>query len=265
MTTATVTEINQTEAIERDHLVTLPAGDLYNAVANAMLFASKDDSLPVLNAVLLRYDKATKALTVTATDRYRMIFTLAGDSETMSTDAESFDALISLARAKDMAARLKNFKKFDDPQMQIEFMDSKLEMIYYERGNELIEQIPLIEDANYPAITSLIKDAFKEAAYTPKTDLDRAAATVPNQRIGAYASFNPAYLGDVAKVKDLRLTPSQRRNDTVDIALSTNQRKPSLFRHGNWAYGLVMPVFIKDRRDGLEHLSDMTEAPAWIS
>ena len=264
MTTATV-ETQSTETAA-NYLVTLPAADLYNALGNAQLFASKDTSLPVLNAVRLKYDAATKALTATATDRYRMIFTLAGDAETMTTEAESFEAIIPLAQVKEMITHLKGFKKFDDPDMQIELMDSKLEMIYYAHGNELVIQVPLMDwDQEYPAIHKLMSDIFKKKPGTPKTDIEKAAHVGSDAQFGAYASFNPSYLEDVAKVKDLRLTPSQRRSDAIDLALSTRQNKPSLFRHGSWAYGMLMPIFNKDRRDELTHLVDMTDAPAWIN
>lgn len=52
--------------------ITMPASELKRMLSNALLFASKDDTLPMMTSVRVRWDG--EELIFTATDRYRISF-----------------------------------------------------------------------------------------------------------------------------------------------------------------------------------------------
>lgn len=238
-----------TTATQTTTLLTVPAADLYNALGNAIHFASNDKDLPILRSVNLQYSAKTKSLVARATDRYKMVYIKIADG--LDSDAESFNVTISRDRVKDLVARLRDWKKFYDPDLQLEFFDNRLEMIYYASGAELIESAPLVE-GEYPNISNLVRGAFKHDA----------VGAEPGGQFMLTTRWQNEHIEAVTKLKDLRLTPSKRRHnqDALEFGFKSGP-KPLTFTYSGWAIGLVMPIRVGDKGG---QLANLTEAPAWI-
>ena len=247
MTTITPdTETTETteRPLEEVVLFTLSAGDFFNALSNAALFASKDDTLPTLSAVNFAYNSDTKALVAQATDRYRLIFVRVADE--LEVDYESFNFLVSLSDVKELIKKFRGFKKFSDPEIQLDIQDDHMEIIYYEQGFEKTEFVRFI-DGDYPKIASL---------------LDTKEDTI-EEKVSAFQShegFNQKYMEDVTKAADYRLTPSQR--DPITWFAIKQKSGMLMFWKHDFAVGLLMPI---KRRNNAEIEPAPTTVPSWAS
>lgn len=242
------TETPQATAPEGSTLFTLPAADVYNALANAIHFASKDDTLPAINAVNIAYDPATRTLIARATDRYQIIYVKI--AEDIDDGYPEFDATISVNDVKTIISKLKGYKKFYDPMMQIDFHDDRAEFIYYADGLEKTEAVRLV-DAHYPAVGSLY-----DGIYEGK-DQHRDFAP-EHTTFDAMQMYNTDLLTNIAKLRDYRETPRYREKGlTIGV---TSKGGKLAFWFNDWAHGFIMPITYSDQRP-----RPADTKPAWIT
>ena len=247
----TITETPETTTTTKDViLLTLPAADLHNGLANAIHFASKDTSLPALNAVNLAYDPATRVLVARATDRYKMVYVKV--AEELDGDYPKFEFTVRMDDVKNLIAILRGHKKFYDPLMQIEVQDDRAEFIYFADGLEKTE-IVRIHDQSYPALGGIFTGVYEgrdhDLRFAPKNTV------FDSQRM-----FNPEFIADIAKLKDHRLTPTQRRGDGLTLGTASKGGQLT-FWLGEWAHGLVMPM----NNRGEIAMPSSDQLPSWIS
>jgi hypothetical protein len=233
-------------ANEKQTTVTVRAADFHNAIKNAMLFTSKDDTLPILTAAHMVIRNGN--FIVEATDRYRL-----GQINVVHP-SRSHEALIDgdlLNAAEDMTLGLvgnADLKKLE--QLLRDAAKSKFERIVHltfhgeERLTVELEAFgpePSLTTEHwqivgeYPKINSLFDDRLPEA---------ETSAVV--------AAFNPKYLQDVARLRDWREGPAQQ---VVRAGLFSGG-KPATFHAVNsegvvWAQALLMPIRIPGN-DGMK-------------
>lgn len=229
-------------------LFTLPAADVYNALANVIHFASKDDTLPTLSAVNFAYDPATRTLVARATDRYQIIYVKV--AEDVEDDFPEFDATISLADVKTLISTLKGYKKFYDPEIQIDFQDDRAEFIYYADGLEKVETVRLV-DAQYPQVGGIFSGIYEGREQHNDFAPD-------HKTFDAMQMYDVAFLANVAKLKDYRETPRNREKGlTLGVASKGGQLA---FWYCDWAHGFVMPMNVTEQRP-----RPAETVPTWIT
>lgn len=209
----------------------LASADLDNALRNAMVFASKDTTLPVLNAVhmVVRDD----LLLMEATDRFRMveidITQKNGEvrSEIDLSQAGEFSAVIPVDKVKALLPWLKSIMSnaYGNQLLDLTIENGILSVDSPTAGSMVIE----LHGGQFPGITRLFRE--------------------PNdpRGTGDYApvqAFNPAFLADLGKVKDYRLKPSARRDLTLQLHAPKLSSEPTMFTYGWDVRGLLMPVRI---------------------
>lgn len=225
-------------------LITLPAADLHNALANSILFASTDDSIPVLNAVYFQYKSAQKTLVAWATDRYQLVTIKVADN--IESDLDDFEFLISVDDIKAMTTTLRGYKKFSDPDIQLEITDEKIELIYFQdiERTQVVPHTP----GQYPKIGSLLTNALDGEVKTPGF----------NNALLSLDAFNQKFIENTAKLKDRR-TRSRQDSMLYGIVGTTHDKNTQklIFWKGDWAVGLLMPI----RIDRTEHTPTL---PSWV-
>ena len=246
--TATVEAPQTATTLGDTILFTLPAADVYNALANVVHFASKDDTLPILAAVNFAYDPATRTLVARATDRYQIIYVKV--TENVEDDLPEFDATISLADVKTLISKLKGYKKFFDSEMQIDFQDDRAEFIYYADGLEKIETVRLVE-GQYPQVGKIIPGIYEGR--------EQHNSIAPDHKtFDSMQMYNVDFLANVAKLKDYRETPRKREKG---VTIGTASKGGQLaFWYCDWAHGFVMPMNLNGDRP-----RPAETVPAWIT
>lgn len=202
MTTTTSTELST---------ATVKLGDLTELLNGAMSHASSDKSLPVLNAV--RLEATGLHLTVTATDRYRLI----NGAITLEESGQTLPAsLISLADIKRILALLKGEgSRMDTLPVTISHAGDMVSVST--RGNAVT--VTLVS-GTYPPFEQY---------------LDTTPALVAQDT----ASFNPAFFADYAKIAG--------KGKPVSIHFTGNGKPMRVIFEGNKAEwkAILMPMRIK--------------------
>lgn len=214
-------------------MLTLRAKDIYNGLANAIHFASKDKFLPVLRSVQIEFDSDKGTVIAWATDKYKLIAVKI--AEGLEIDESSFSFILPADSVKAINAKFKEWKKFSDPDAQIELHSDRVNFIYYRDGVELIESAPIFTDTEYPKIQSLLTRALN----------DKKSSDIPSA-LQSYQRINPEHMAAVLKVKDHRIRQTAMQK-TIDIGVTHKSGGMSIFWKDDFAVGLVMPVRIDDK------------------
>ena len=201
---------------------TLTNQQLHKLIKPVLPFASKDDFLPMLNAV--RLDPLDGKLSAVATDRYRL-----GRTKLSDVEADGFAATIPIATARWLLTVFKASQKGNEITLDLND-DGTVRIsgatVWGPRIELNVDQAP----GDYPKLAPL----FTEAE-------DRAAT--------GSATFNGNYLADIGNV----VAGSMVAYMTVELS-DIAQRKPVLFTHegdGAAFTGLLMPVRMPRREDDI--------------
>lgn len=146
----------------------VPAEDFAEAVAQVSLAASKDDVTPVITGV--QFEVSENALTLTATDRYR-VATRRIDWEQMDGGAE----LSALVPAKVVIEAGKTFAGNGTVQVAI-IKDGERELIAFSGGNKTVTS--LLIKGNYPPVGRLFPENIDNYAVMNTNDLVGAVGRV---------------------------------------------------------------------------------------
>lgn len=203
--------------------VTIGVLELLTLLTNGLLFASKDGTLPVINSI--RLELIDGYLNALATDRYRI-----GEFRFKTTEsaAESFMFLLSSADAKRWITTLKSLPVLRN--MKTRDIVLTLEM----DGERLAWRDGLLNEASgtfqgiygdYPKIRNIYGEA-------------------PATQDGEVYSFNPVFLADLCKVKDLTVDAKTEKNVPLRLVPAASSNKPINWLKGDWARGLLMLVRI---------------------
>lgn len=146
----------------------VPADAFAEAIAQVSLAASKDDVTPVITGV--QFDVNENALTLTATDRYRVA--------TRRIDWEQVDSgenLSALVPAKVVIEVGKTFSSSGTVQVAI-LKDGERELIAFTGGNKTVTS--LLIKGNYPPVGRLFPDQITNYAVLNTSDLVEAVGRV---------------------------------------------------------------------------------------
>ncbi len=146
----------------------VPAEAFAEAIAQVSLAASKDDVTPVITGV--QFEVSENALTLTATDRYRVA--------TRRIDWEQIDAgqdLSALVPAKVVIEVGKTFAGDGTVQVAI-VKDGERELIAFTGGNKTVTS--LLIKGNYPPVGRLFPDNIENYAVMNTSDLVEAVGRV---------------------------------------------------------------------------------------
>ncbi|MDI6023464.1 DNA polymerase III subunit beta [Leucobacter sp. UT-8R-CII-1-4] len=146
----------------------VPAEDFAEAVAQVSLAASKDDVTPVITGV--QFEVSENALTLTATDRYR-VATRRIDWEQLDGGAE----LSALVPAKVVIEAGKTFAGNGTVQVAI-IKDGERELIAFTGGNKTVTS--LLIKGNYPPVGRLFPENIDNYAVMNTSDLVEAVGRV---------------------------------------------------------------------------------------
>lgn len=146
----------------------VPAEDFAEAVAQVSLAASKDDVTPVITGV--QFEVSENALTLTATDRYR-VATRRIDWEQLDGGAE----LSALVPAKVVIEAGKTFAGNGTVQIAI-IKDGERELIAFTGGNKTVTS--LLIKGNYPPVGRLFPENIDNYAVMNTSDLVEAVGRV---------------------------------------------------------------------------------------
>lgn len=209
--------------------VNIGAGDLLNLLGNTLLFASKDSTLPVLNAVQLHLDG--DALTAYATDRYRLARARFQTRGVVSGDPLLLPKMLMTRSVVDQFVKvLKGDKKGLNNNALLtavigkpsKFDGYRVTAWRLEYGNANVrtdQDLP----GDYPKIAQLFPNV------------------APNEPVGMFA-FKPEFLADMGKVKDLANTGKGWNSEPLRIVGNGSPSKPTSFYRFDWFEGLLMPV-----------------------
>lgn len=204
----------------RELTLAMGAGDLLNMLGNTVLFASKDDAIPVLCTVKLSVKD--QHVTAYATDRYRLarvkrpVKLVEGDWASVPhalMERSVVDAFVKLLKGEKHA-----LKQNLDAHLIATVERDRVVSWRIMAGNSQSSMGQTVE-AEFPRIESLFPDRE------------------PTDPAGMMA-FNPAFLADMAKVKDL----TTRDNEPLRLVGGSNSGKPASFYRYDWFEGLLMPV-----------------------
>lgn len=146
----------------------VPASDFADAVAQVSLAASKDDVTPVITGV--QFEIAENALTLTATDRYR-VATRSLDWE----DRGAGEQLSALVPAKIVTEVGKTFAQDGEVQVTV-IKDGERELIAFTGGNKTVTS--LLIKGNYPPVGRLFPENAENYAVVSTSDLIEAVGRV---------------------------------------------------------------------------------------
>ncbi|CAG7618254.1 DNA polymerase III subunit beta [Leucobacter soli] len=146
----------------------VPADAFAEAVSQVSLAASKDDVTPVITGV--QFEIAENALTLTATDRYR-VATRRLDWEQQG----SADELSALVPAKVVIEVGKSFSGAGTVQVSI-IKDGERELIAFTGGNKTVTS--LLIKGNYPPVGRLFPEGIDNYAVVNTADLVEAVGRV---------------------------------------------------------------------------------------
>ncbi len=146
----------------------VPANAFAEAVAQVSLAASKDDVTPVITGV--QFETSENALTLTATDRYRVA--------TRRIDWEQLDnqgATSALVPAKVVIEAGKTFGSEGTVQIAI-VKDGERELIAFQGGNKTVTS--LLIKGNYPPVGRLFPESIDNYAVLHTSELVEAVGRV---------------------------------------------------------------------------------------
>lgn len=146
----------------------VPAEAFAEAVAQVSLAASKDDVTPVITGV--QFEIAENALTLTATDRYR-VATRRLDWEQQGSAGD----LSALVPAKVVVEVGKSFAGSGTVQVSI-IKDGERELVAFTGGNKTVTS--LLIKGNYPPVGRLFPDSIDNYAVVNTADLVEAVGRV---------------------------------------------------------------------------------------
>lgn len=199
-------------------VATLTVSELHNVLSNALLCASKDDTLPVLCAIKLTEHNGD--VLAQSTDRYRLAEVL-GNAENVDPD---LNALIPVALVKQVIATLKMVVKKDAAKETVELWQSSETLTVRLSTGAVVTGV--LCGGDFPKIRSLYPDTHLSA----------------EDAAGVWA-VNPASLADMMKVKHV---DGSSRNQPSRLTGGRNNGKPVLVEHGDWFRGLIMPVRVQE-------------------
>lgn len=200
--------------------------DLLNALANTVVFASKDATLPILCAVMLEVEDGH--LTAYATDRYR----LARVRVPMQADAVGDMPQLIMSRKI-----VDQFVKHLKGDMKLVKYGASAHLTARVDGGQVVSWALSFNGVATEATESLdgqypkIKQLFPEAQ--------------PSEPAGLMA-FNPALLADMGKIKDHAPSDRYANNEPLRIVGGGSQGKPTSFFRFTWFEALLMPVRVAD-------------------
>ena len=198
--------------------ITVDATDLRNILTNAAIFASTNDSLPVLNTVRLTWEPGTATVVAEATDRY--LAARAHAPVTTDTDAEPFTAVIPTSAVKMLVTGLRPFK-IGAVTLTTARAGAGLTVTFPDGSGQTVA----LEQGDYPNTRKLFPAVFNAATRTRPV------------------AWGADKIGKITKVKNVRL----RTQDPI-IFGSAEPRKPVPFIIGDWFVGVGLPMF-KDSED----------------
>lgn len=146
----------------------VPADAFAEAVAQVSLAASKDDVTPVITGV--QFEVGDNALTLTATDRYR-VATRQIDWEQLASD----DAVTALVPAKVVIEVGKTFAGDGTVKVAI-IKDGERELIAFTGGNKTVTS--LLIKGNYPPVGRLFPETIDNYAVMSTSELVEAVGRV---------------------------------------------------------------------------------------
>jgi DNA polymerase III subunit beta len=182
-----------TDIIEHDDVETLstvvpgftvPGHTLRNMLAAGLVAVGKDDTLPSLTGVRLEWNETVPELRVVSTDRYRLMVASA-DMDNVGTCGD--DCSVSIGR-RDIADLVKVL-----PKVTRSVASTEMIRVSVIAGSVLVEG-----DGWSRTFTALQGEFPRYRSLIPAED-----AYAPVERI----SFNPRFLGDVAKIPGERNMP----------------------------------------------------------
>lgn len=209
------------------------AGNLERALKIAQLCASKDKTLPILNAVAMTVSDAGN-LVVQSTDRFTLMVAAVAPSGEHHSNVEALraePAVIPTAALSPLFAWLKPRKAFPASlALRVEVLPAGRhgqQMVVTDPTDETTHMITLV-DGDYPKIGKLMRE------WKPQ---DLAADRV---------ALNPEYLERMAKAGKL----GNGRNIPMEVCLGGTENKPVMFRGRDgelvWE-GLMMPVRLAEQ------------------
>lgn len=221
--TAVLENTVSAEATDAAPSVTIGVLELLTLLTNALLFASKDGMVPVINSI--RLELIDGYLNALATDRYRI-----GEFRfpAPESNAESFVFLLSSEDAKRWITTLKALPIPRGMMTRpiVLTIDGTHEERLAWRDGLLNEASGVFQelDGDYPKIRNLYSGEQEQK--------------------GEVYGLNPAFLADLGKVKDLT-DPKADKQVPIRFVPGANATKPMNWLKGEWARGLIMPMTIK--------------------
>ena len=198
--------------------ITVDATDLRNILSNAAIFASTNDTVPVLNTVWLTWEPGTATVVAEATDRY--LAARAHAPVTTDADTEPFTAVIPTNAVKMLVAGLRPFK-FGTVTLTTAQAEAVLTVTFPDGSAQTVA----LEQGDYPNTQKLFPAEFNAAT--------RACPV----------AWGSDKIGKICKVKNV----CRRTQDPI-IFGSAEPRKPVPFMIGDWFVGVGLPMF-RDSED----------------
>lgn len=191
--------------------VTLEVSELQNILHNTLIFASTDNTLPVLCTVEL--SELDGRLMGMSTDRYQLCQVR---GETTAIDNE-FYALLTTGDVKILLGALKGEKG----PVTLEVTAGKLSYSCVS-GTAGGFQLRDFMGSSYPKIASLVTSSIEKIG---KGDG------------GRHLMFNPKFLANLGKLKD-----HSRKHDGALSLLSADEKSNVMWAFGDFARGMICPL-----------------------
>lgn len=185
----------------------LPVPDLARALNDAIIFASRDTTLPMINAV--RLESTRRNLVAVATDRFTL-----GSSAATYTDGKgpAFSATLRLPHAQLLAHVAKSFRRSTFEDARLTFRSGVLTCAF--STGEKVSVPELTSDVPFPDWRSILR--------SHDGDGDEIAAI----------ALNPAYMAKFSRVRDARKM----------VCSFSGPRKPVKVTIGDQFFGVCMPM-----------------------
>lgn len=202
--------------------LSMKAGDMLNMLGNTLLFASKDDTLPVLCA--LKLEVSGSEVTAYGTDRYR----LARVRMPLSLTEGDWSSIPEVLMDRSVVERFVKLLKGEKLALKQGY-DAHL-IAKVERG--VLVSWEVVAGDTRATAPQYITSAF------PKLK-SLFPSSAPSEPCGLMA-FSSAFLVDMGKVKDLAV--GGRDHEPIRLVGASSSNKPTSFYKYDWFEGLLMPT-----------------------
>lgn len=212
--------------------------ELHNALKNAALFASKDKTLPILNAV--KFEAVDGGLRLTATDRYVIgVAFVADQSDAEPTSLSFLLSVDNVKRVLDLVKPARTDPAAASVDITVSDYGRRVTFDTVWAGSVTVDAL----EGDYPRIKALFPD------------------TVPDQ-IGYAPSFglDPKYGALLGKIKDHR--GARAPKEYLALSLGELSSKPIPFTFSDFLSGMVMPVRLWDQTAAPHSWAKAPELPA---